>query len=213
MALAGLVLAIGDGMAVSLLVRPGEIDDDAVYRLLEAMVLSLADDAAPGVSAAAPAPARLPHGARRVGAASGARGTASPGPEPLDDLAPGGPASSCGEPGTSCASEGSRRSRWRPWDGRPVSHSPSITYYFGDKQGLITALIVSQFHEQRKAGGAHGRRLRRAVTTAGGAVCAARELLTDMKSFRVFYDLLPVMTARARVPGAAGGARPLARTA
>ena len=34
-ALAGLVLAIGDGMAVCLLVRPDEVDDDEVYRLLE----------------------------------------------------------------------------------------------------------------------------------------------------------------------------------
>ena len=31
--------------------------------------------------------------------------------------------------------------------GEPQS---AITYYFGNKQGLINALIVSQFHEQRK---------------------------------------------------------------
>ena len=48
LALASLVLAIGDGMAVCLLVRPDEIDDVGVYRLLEDMVLSLAGDVQPG---------------------------------------------------------------------------------------------------------------------------------------------------------------------
>jgi AcrR family transcriptional regulator len=79
--------------------------------------------------------------------------------------------------------------------GREAGEPPSsITYYFGDKQGLITTLVEAQFYEQRRVatrmlggpGDGHD--------CAVGAICAARELLTDMTSFRVFYDLLPVVT-------------------
>jgi AcrR family transcriptional regulator len=83
LALAGLVLAIGDGMAVSLLVRPADIDDLSAYRLLEAMVLSLADGARreAGTTPVAgagrpPSRPRAPNGGSLVG------------PDPLRDLAP-----------------------------------------------------------------------------------------------------------------------------
>jgi AcrR family transcriptional regulator len=70
----------------------------------------------------------------------------------------------------------------------------SITYYFGDKRGLVEAMVAAQFHQQGKlalrmigdAGEGPGCRVR--------AVCATRELLTDLASFRVFFDLLPVLT-------------------
>ena len=73
-----------------------------------------------------------------------------------------------------------------------------MTYYFGDKQGLITALVAAQLHEERKAAA----RLLGAPTHGHdcpvGAICAARELLTDVTSFRTFFELLPVML---REPG------------
>jgi AcrR family transcriptional regulator len=70
----------------------------------------------------------------------------------------------------------------------------SVTYYFGDKRGLVKAMVAAQFHQQRKlavrmiggAGEGPGCRVR--------AVCATRELLGDLTSFRVFFDLLPVLT-------------------
>jgi AcrR family transcriptional regulator len=70
----------------------------------------------------------------------------------------------------------------------------SITYYFGDKQGLITALIEAQLHVQRTVAARILSGPGEGDHCATGAVCAARQLLSDMTSFRVFYDLLPVVT-------------------
>ena len=187
MALAGLVLAVGDGMAVSLLVRPGDVDDDAVYRLLEVMVLSLADDARRGLGAApAPVPSRT-RAPRRRGVAEGA---ASPGPEPLEDLPP--VARKLVRGARNVLRKRGFQALTLEAVGREAEEPQSaITYYFGNKQGLINALIVSQFHEQRKLA---ARMVGASCAGHEGAVCAARELLSDMKSFRVFYDLLPVTT-------------------
>ena len=55
-------------------------------------------------------------------------------------------------------------------------------------------MIKSQYHEQRKVTarvlGTHDEEHECVV----GAICAARGLLSDITSFRVFYDLLPVVT-------------------
>ena len=188
LALAGLVLAVGDGMAVSLLVRPGEIDDTAVYLLLEAMVLSLATGAQQAVAVPATAFADPPLPPRRPSSAT----AALQGPDPLDDLAPVARKLVRG------ARTVLRRRGFQALTLEAVGHEAgeprsSITYYFGDKQGLITALIEAQFREQRKVAA-------RMLGTPGdgrhcevGTVCAARELLADMASFRVFYDLLPIV--------------------
>ena len=187
MALAGLVLAIGDGMAVSLLVRPGDFDDDVIYRLLEAMVLSLADDARRGLGGA-PAPVRSRTRLSRRRSATNA--DASPGPEPLDDLPP--VARKLLRGARNVLRKRGFQALTLEAVGREAGEPQSaITYYFGNKHGLINALIVSQFHEQRKLA---ARMVGASCAGHEGAVCAARELLTDMKSFRVFYDLLPVTT-------------------
>jgi AcrR family transcriptional regulator len=192
MALAGLVLAIGDGMAVSLLVRPADIDDLSVYQLLEAMVLSLADEAhrkastAPAAEALRPPPRpRLPNGSPLVG------------PDPLRDLAPVARKLVRGAR-TILRRRGFEALTLEAVGREAGEPRSSITYYFGDKQGLITALIRTQFHEER-------REAARMLGSSGdghdcavAAMCAARELLTDMASFRTFYDLLPVVT---RDPG------------
>jgi len=193
-ALAALVLAVGDGMAVSLLARPGEVDDAAVYALLEDMVLALchearrdrgqqAPDAAAGGGAGTPGPA----------AATPTGPALPPGGDPLGELAP---------VARKLVRGAQRVLRKRGFAaltleavGREAGEPPSsITYYFGDKRGLVLALVEAQFHAQRKL-------LVRMIGGAGEgpacqvrAVCSARELLTDMTSFRVFFDLLPVLT-------------------
>jgi AcrR family transcriptional regulator len=187
MALAGLVLAVGDGMAVSLLVRPGDFDDAAIYRLFEAMVLSLAGDARSGLGATA-APVRSHERSPRRRTATDA-GVAV-GPEPFGDLSPvarkllRGARTVLRKRGFQALTlEAVAREAGEP-------HS-AIRYYFGNKQGLINALITSQLHEQRRLA---ARMVGASCEDHAGAVCAARELLNDMKSFRVFFDLLPVTT-------------------
>ncbi len=187
MALAGLVLAVGDGMAVSLLVRPRDFDDAAIYRLFEAMVLSLADDARRGIGAA-PAPLRSRKRSHRRHAA--ADGDLSLGPDPFDDLPPVARKLLRGAR-TVLRKRGFQALTLEAVGREAGEPQSAITYYFGNKQGLINALITSQFHEQRKLA---ARMVRASCGGHDGAVCAARELLTDMKSFRVFYDLLPVTT-------------------
>ncbi len=208
-ALAGLVLAVGDGMAVSLLVRPGEVDDDAVYALLEDMVLALTReargrrDAVTSAAALAPQPeAGSPQGTTaerptlgggRAAAAAPAGAAPSPGEDPLGGLPPvarklvRGAIRVLRKRGFAALTlEAVGREA-----GEPRS---SITYYFGDKRGLVAALVETQFYQQRKLA-------TRMIGEAGEgpacqvrAVCAARELLTDLASFRVFFDLLPVLT-------------------
>ena len=190
MALAGLVLAIGDGMAVCLLVRPGDVDDVSVYLLLEHMVLSLAGETRRGVSAS-PSPAAE---RRRPRARPGtANGSGLLGPDPLDGLAPVARKLVRG------ARTVLRRRGFQALTLEAVGREAgeprsSITYYFGDKQGLITALIKTQFYEQRKVAARMLGAPADGPDCAVGAICAARELLSDMTSFRVFYDLLPVVT-------------------
>jgi AcrR family transcriptional regulator len=189
-ALAGLVLAIGDGMAVSLLVRPVDIDDLSAYQLLEAMVLSLAGEARHGPGAA-PAPAA---DAQRPPSQSRAPSGGSPvGPDPLHDLAPVARKLVRGAR-TVLRKRGFEALTLESVGREAGEPRSSITYYFGDKHGLITALIRTQFHEQRKVAA-------RMLGPSGdghdctvGAICAARELLTDKPGFRTFYDLLPVVT-------------------
>ena len=194
MALAGLVLAIGDGMAVCLLVRPEDIDDTSVYRLLEAMVLSLAGEARRGGSASSAPDAAQTRRAPRPGVANDG---ALLGPDPLADLAPVARQLVRGAR-TVLRKRGFQALTLEAVGREAGEPRSSITYYFGDKRGLITALIEAQFYEQRRVAarmlGAPGN----GQDCAVGAVCAARELLTDMTSFRVFYDLLPVVT---REPG------------
>jgi len=197
MALAGLVLAIGDGMAVSLLVRPGDIDDAAVYRLLEDMVLSLARETRRG-AVVAPTPAAASQPASEIQGAGGE--AAAPGPDPLDALAP--VARKLVRGARTVLRKRGFHALTLDAVGRQAGEPPSsITYYFGDKQGLVTALIKAQFYEQRTAAArillppGDGREC------AVGAICAARELLTDMTSFRVFYDLLPVVSRDDRFRG------------
>jgi AcrR family transcriptional regulator len=189
MALAGLVLAIGDGMAVCLLVRPDDIDDTEVYRLLEDTVLSLTRDVRRGATGP-PVPAitveRRPAHARpgnEVGAVS---------PDPLADLPPVARKLVRG------ARTVLRRRGFQALTldavgreaGEPRS---SITYYFGDKRGLITALVRMRLHEERKIAGRLLADAARGHDCSGRPVCAASELLTDLASFRTFFDLLPVM--------------------
>lgn len=189
MALAGLVLAIGDGMAVSLLVRPGDIDDDAVYRLLEDMVLSLALVARRGGCAPTPGVGSQPSPkSRETGDEMAALG-----PDPLDDLAP--VARKLVRGARTVLRKRGFHALTLDAVGRQAGEPPSsITYYFGDKQGLVKALIEAQFYEQRTAAARMLLPSGNGRECAVGAICAARELLTDMTSFRVFYDLLPVVS-------------------
>jgi len=190
MALASLVLAVGDGMAVSLLVRPGDVDDASVFRLLEDMVLSLAGEARRGVSPSSAPAAGRPGPPQGRGAENG---SSPPDPDPLAGLAP--VARKLVRGAQIVLRKRGFQALTLDAVGRQAGEPrSSITYYFGDKQGLITALIEAQFHEQRKVA-------QRVLLSPGvghdcavGAICAARELLTDMTSFRAFYDLLPVVT-------------------
>ena len=188
-ALASLVLAIGDGMAVCLLLRREDVSDAQVYRVLEDMVLSLTRNAQRGV-ADPPAPAvtldRRPAGPRT------GHGSVAGAADPLADLAPVARKLVRG------ARTILRRSGFQALTldavgreaGEPRS---SITYYFGNKQGLITALVQMQLYEERKVA---ARLLAAAARGHDGStepVCATRELLTDLASFRSFFDLLPIM--------------------
>lgn len=187
MALAGLVLAVGDGMAVSLLVRPGDFDDAAIYRLLEGMVLSLADDDHRGLESP-PAPARSRGRSPRRRSTTNL--DAAPDSNPPEDLPP--VARKLLRGARNVLRKRGFQALTLEAVGREAGEPQSaITYYFGNKQGLVNALIVAQFHEQRKLA---ARMVGASCAGRKGAVCAARELLTDMKSFRVFYDLLPVTT-------------------
>jgi len=192
-ALASLVLAVGDGMGVALLVRPDRIDDIAVYTLLEEMVVSVAGDR-DGEHAVAPA-----HSGSRYAQAD--RAPARPGeqhrrvllgPDPLAGLAP---------VARKLVRGAERVLRKRGFQaltlesvGREAGEPPSaVTYYFGDKRGLIAKLVAARLFEQRKVAVRLFASPRSDRACETGAICAARELLTDMTSFRTFYDLLPVV--------------------
>ena len=195
LALAALVLAIGDGMAVCLLVHPDEIDDVSAFRLLEDMVISLAADVRRGATDHPAEAAAAPE--RRSGRPRTNGGSVAGSSDPLAGLPPVARKLVRG------ARAVLRRRGFQALTldavgreaGEPRS---SITYYFGDKQGLIAALVAAQLFEERKAAA----RLLGAPTHGHdcpvGAICAARELLTDVTSFRAFFDLLPVML---REPG------------
>ena len=198
LALASLLIAVGDGMGVARLVRADEIDDADVYALLESMVISLTrgtslgPDGTPRESADRDGVAgRSPH-TNRID-----EHTAALGPSPVAELTP---------PARKLVRGAQRVLRKRGFQaltleavGREARASSSaITYYFGDKQGLITALIRMQFYDQRKVAarilGASG--AGHDCTIA--AICATRELLADKIGFRAYFDLLPIVT---REPG------------
>ena len=190
MALAGLILAVGDGMAVSLLVRRDDIDDTGVYRLLEDMVLSLARETRRGADAA-PAPGAGSHPPSDT--QGKAYEAAALGPDPLDDLAP--VARKLVRGARMVLRKRGFHALTLDAVGRQAGEPPSsITYYFGDKQGLVSALIEAQFYKQRMAAARMFMPSGKGHDCAVGAICAARVLLTDMTSFRVFYDLLPVVS-------------------
>jgi AcrR family transcriptional regulator len=188
-ALASLVLAIGDGMAVCLLLRPDDIADVQVYRLLEDMVLSLTRNVQRGV-ADPPSPAATLD-RRSVGRRAGHDSVAGA-PDPLADLAPVARKLVRG------ARRILRRSGLQALTldavgraaGEPRS---SVTYYFGNKQGLITALVQMQLYEERKVAARLLAAAARGNDGSGEPVCATRELLTDLASFRSYFDLLPIM--------------------
>jgi AcrR family transcriptional regulator len=189
MALAGLVLAIGDGMAVCLLVRPDDIDDGKVYRLLEDAVLSLTRGVWAGMTEP-PVPAITLE--RRPPRPRSGNGLDAGSLDPLADLPPVARKLVRG------ARTVLRRRGFQALTldavgreaGEPRS---SITYYFGDKQGLVTALVRMRLHEERKVAGRLLTAAVRGHDCAGEPICAAGELLRDMPSFRTFFDLLPVM--------------------
>jgi AcrR family transcriptional regulator len=211
-ALAGLVLAVGDGMAVSLLVRPDEVDDAAAYALLQDMVLSLTREAR----------RRRDEGVAGTGGAdehdAGPREDAPEAELEADDGRSEAPAGAALPPddhplaglppvARKLVRGAIRVLRKRGFAGltldavgREAGEPPSsVTYYFGDKRGLITALVEAQFHEQRMLamrmfGGAPAGEGARA-----SALGAVRELLTDLASFRAFFDLLPVLTRDAEL--------------
>jgi len=188
-ALASLVLAVGDGMAVCLLLRPDDVADAEVYRLLEDMVLSLTRNVRKGV-ADPPAPAvtldRRPSGPRT------GHGSVADAPNPLVDLAP--VARKLVRGARTILRRSGLQALTLDAVGREAGEPrSSITYYFGNKQGLISALVQMQLYEERKVA---ARLLDDAAHGHDGSrepVCATRELLTDLASFRSFFDLLPIM--------------------
>jgi len=192
-ALASLVIAVGDGMAVGLLVRPDEIDDAAVYRLFEGMVASLAGDRGrvPAVAPAHPGQ-EYAHADRAPARPKAKDRPVLAGPDPLAGLAP---------VARKLVRGAERVLRKRGFQaltleavGREASEPPSaVTYYFGDKRGLIAKLIAARMFEQRKVAVHLFAAPRGERACESGAICATRELLTDMTSFRAFYDLLPVV--------------------
>ncbi len=208
-ALARLVLAVGDGMAVSLLARPGAVDDAGAYALLQDMVLSMCHEARRGgAGTAGDEPARGAGAGRTADAPAGAapQGPAAAGeaaPDtPVPPLPGGDPLGELAPVARKLVRGGLRVLRKRGFAaltleavGREAGEPPSsITYYFGDKRGLVAALVAAQFHTQRKLLLRMFGRTREAPACRVRAVCSAREMLTDMTSFRVFFDLLPVLT-------------------
>jgi len=188
-ALASLVLAVGDGMGVGLLVRPREIDDDAVYAVFEDMVVALAG----GAVVDAPSP---------LDGAGADAGRSQARPEPRDRAALLGadPQVALAPVARQLVRGAQRVLRKRGFQaltleavGREAGEPPSaVTYYFGDKHGLIAALIAARMFAQRKVAVRLFAAPRGERTCEAGAICAARELLTDMTSFRAYFDLLPV---------------------
>jgi len=198
-ALASLILAVGDGMAVDLLIRPGEVDDDAVYSLFERMVVSLADESTAHGEAWRGGAAPIPRDPKTVPPRQRTQDEAAlTGPDPLMSLAP-----VAGK-----LVRGARRVlRKRGFQaltleavGREAGEPPSaVTYYFGDKQGLIAALIAARRFEQRKIAVRLFAAPAEERSCTPGAISAARGLLSDATSFRTFYDLLPVMLREPRL--------------
>jgi len=188
-ALAGLVLAIGDGMAVCLLVRPDDIADAKVYRLLEDMVLSLTRNVRKGAGDSPPPSITLDR--RPAGPRTGNDSVAGS-PDPLADLPP--VARKLVRGARTVLRKRGFQALTLDAVGREAGEPrSSITYYFGDKRGLITALVRMQLHEERKVAARLLAAAARGQDGLGEPVCATRELLTDLASFRTFFDLLPVM--------------------
>jgi len=172
-ALASLVLAVGDGLGVGLLVRPHDIDYAGVYAAFEGMVISLAGDRGGTAAGALP-----PLDGDRVDAG---RSLARPEPRERAALLGTDPQIALAPVARKLVRGAERVLRKRGFRGltleavgREAGEPPSaVTYYFGDKHGLIAALIAARTFAQRKVAvrlfaAPHGDR-----TCEAGAICAA----------------------------------------
>ena len=87
---------------------------------------------------------------------------------------------------------GSRRSSSRPSPREAGESKASIGYHFGNKAGLVTALVDSLAHESNR--GAHrrdGRRAGRRGSACTRSSTARSRIAADAESFQSFFDVLP----------------------
>ncbi len=172
--LAGVLLAINDGIAALVQLVP-QVDHGSVYRLMKELL---------GVS---PREADLP-----TQASAGLRTSALAAEiiDPHADLAP---------VARNLVRGAVRLLRRRGFAaltmegvaaeaGEPRS---AITYYFGDKRGLVLAVHAGLLFQMRRSDERRLERLRAGVPCADAFAAALAEALDDRPSYRAFFDILP----------------------
>jgi AcrR family transcriptional regulator len=179
-----LLLGIGEGVAAQALVDPAIADVDEVFALLDEMLhAALGGEAGPEVL-------RL---RETVDRASGPPAPpADDEPDPVADLSPVA-ANLLAAARHVLGGRGFRALTLDAIAERAGEPRSAVSYYFGDKQGLVDRLHAATLYDNRAL-------VRRAVARLPGgdarvpAVIAAQEpLLAGLSAFRRHYELLPVV--------------------
>jgi len=211
--LGAILLAVGEGLPVQMLADPGALDGSAVFDVLAALTLAYLESGrnsrgtpiGRGVSSSLQSSAPGP---RESGVSqTGGRGDGLVGEGGLQMLgsvlATGARGADLSRTGRNILRGARRVLRKRGLDAVTLEAvadaageaRSSVSYHFGDKQGLVTALVDDVLHDQRQA---IVRVLRRAMRESGridiGALLrAATAYLSDLTELRSFYNLLPAV--------------------
>lgn len=183
-ALTTLLLGIGEGVAEQALIDPDVVDTEGVFALLAEMLhASLGGTAGPLVAEMREA----------VDWESGAPALPSEAePDPAGDLAP--VAVNLLTAARRVVHErGFRALTLETVAARADEPRSAVSYYFGDKRGLVDRLHASIAHENRALMRRAVRRLPSGVERIPAVIAAQERALTRLTPFRCHYELLPAV--------------------
>lgn len=191
--LATLLLGIGEGVAAQALVDPGIVDTEMVFGLLAEMLRAyLGGDAGPTLTAVRQA-------LDREAAAPPAPPEAEP--RPTDGLAPVA-VNLLTAAHRIVVGRGVRALTLETISARSGEPRSAVSYYFGDKAGLVDRLHASVAYDNRTRVRRVVRRLPAGAARIPAVIAVQQRALSRLTAFRLHYQLLPVVlrdaTLRAR---------------
>lgn len=179
-----LLLGIGEGVAAQALIDPGVVDTEGVFALLAEMLHASLGGAAGPLVAAARAAIDWDSGAPALSAETE--------PDPAGDLAP---------VAVNLLSAARRVVRERGFRGltletvaaRAGEPRSAVSYYFGDKRGLVDRLHASIAYTDRALVRRAVRRLPGGVERIPAVIATQERALTRLTPFRRHYEMLPAV--------------------